>query len=79
MDGSEQVTGVRLFNIPFIGSMNSVGDKIIIQYDKSNPIITKTTFSLYFFKYGIYLLVFFGIIVSIKRIKRMKNYTKMLI
>ena len=65
-DGTEQLGSVEIFRIPFIGSMKSVGDKITINYDKNNPVILETTTGKFISNYGMYILIFLGIILSIK-------------
>ena len=65
-DGSEMVGSCDLFRIPFIGSLNSVGDKIGVKYSKSNPAIIETVFGHFLSTYGMYILIFLGIIFSIR-------------
>ena len=65
-DGTEQLGNVELFRIPFIGSMKSVGDIITINYDKKNPVLLETVFGKFLSSYGMYILIFLGIIFSIK-------------
>ena len=65
-DGTEQLGSVELFRIPFIGSMKSVGDTITINYDKKNPALLETVFGKFLSSYGMYILIFLGIIFSIK-------------
>ncbi len=72
-DGTEQIGHVQLFRIPFIGSMKSVGDKITINYAKSNPVILETVVGNFVSSYGMYILIFLGIIFSIKPILKRKK------
>ncbi|WP_430400274.1 hypothetical protein [Flavobacterium sp.] len=65
-DGTEQLGSVELFRIPFIGSMKSVGDTVAINYNKKNPILLETVFGKFLSSYGMYILIFLGIIFSIK-------------
>jgi len=65
-DGTEQLGNVEIFKIPFLGSIKSVGDKIIINYNRNNPVILETTEGKFISNYGLYILIFFGIILSIK-------------
>lgn len=65
-DGTEQLGSVELFRIPFIGSMKSVGDVITINFNKNNPVILETVFGKFASSYGMYVLIFLGIIFSIK-------------
>jgi hypothetical protein len=72
-DGTEQLGIVELFRIPFIGSMKSVGDTITINYDKNNPVLLETVFSKFISSYGMYILIFLGIIFSIKPFLKKNN------
>jgi hypothetical protein len=65
-DGTKQLGSVELFRIPFIGSMKSVGDTVAINYNKKNPILLETVFGKFLSSYGMYILIFLGIIFSIK-------------
>lgn len=65
-DGTEQMGNVELFRIPFIGSMKSVGDKINIVYSEDNPVLVESTAGNFLSTYGMYILIFLGIIMSIK-------------
>ncbi|WP_271407349.1 DUF3592 domain-containing protein [Tenacibaculum soleae] len=65
-NGEEQLGSAELFRIPFVGSMKSIGDKISINYKKSNPALLETTLGNFLTKYGMYILIFLGIIFSIK-------------
>jgi len=65
-DGTEQLGSAELFRIPFIGSTKSVGDKITINYNRNNPGIIETVMGRFLSSYGMYILIFFGIILSIK-------------
>ena len=65
-DGTEQLGSVELFRIPFIGSMKSVGDTVAINYNKKNPVLLETVFGKFLSSYGMYILIFLGIIFSIK-------------
>jgi hypothetical protein len=72
-DGTEQMGSTDLFRIPFIGSMKSVGDKISITYSKDNPFLVETVIGNFLSTYGMYILIFLGIIFSLKPIL---NYKK---
>ena len=72
-DGSEQFGTTELFRIPFIGVTKSVGDKITINYNRNNPAILETVFGKFIFSYGMYILIFFGIIFSIKPFLKKKK------
>lgn len=65
-DGTEQLGNVELFRIPFIGSMKSVGDTVAVNYNKKNPVLLETVFGKFISSYGMYILIFLGIIFSIK-------------
>lgn len=64
--GEDQLGSAELFRIPFIGSMKSKGDIITINYQPSNPVILETVQGKFLATYGIYILIFLGIIFSIK-------------
>lgn len=64
--GTEQFGTAELFRIPFFGRTKSVGDKITINYNKNNPAILKTVIGRLVSSYGMYILIFLGIILSIK-------------
>lgn len=70
-NGTEQIGMVELFRIPFIGSMKSVGDKITVTYNKSNPAMAKTNSGKFISDYGLYIFIFLGIIFSLGRIFKM--------
>ena len=77
-NGVEQLGSAELFRIPFIGSMKSVGDKISINYKKSNPGFLQTNVGNLLSSYGMYILIFLGLIFSIKPFldKRKKEQSK---
>lgn len=72
-DGTEQIGSVELFRIPFIGSMKSVGDNITITYNKDNPVLLETVVGNFLSTYGMYILIFLGIIFSIKPFLKSKK------
>ncbi|MBS9461717.1 hypothetical protein KIM67_04800 [Flagellimonas sp. 389] len=65
-DGSEQIGITELFRVPFIGSMKSEGDAISIKYRKSNPVLVETQFGSLLSTYGMYVLIFLGVLLSAK-------------
>ena len=65
-NGAEQLGSAELFRIPFIGSLKSVGDKISVNYKKSNPVLLETGFGNFLSRYGMYILIVLGIIFSVK-------------
>jgi hypothetical protein len=75
-NGTEQIGSAELFRIPFIGSLKSVGDKISVNYKKSNPVLLETRFGNFLSQYGMFILVLLGIIFSVKPFlnKEMKHY-----
>ncbi len=76
-NGTEQLGSIQLFRIPFIGSMYSVGDKITMNYKKSNPAISETNLESFLSNYGMYILIFLGIIFSAKSLlKVLKGQNK---
>ncbi len=72
-NGTEQFGSTELFRIPFIGSTKSVGDKITINYNRNNPVILETDLGNFLSRYGMYILIFFGIILSIKPFLKRKE------
>ncbi len=72
-NGTEQFGSAELIRIPFIGNTKSVGDKIAINYNKNNPVILETTMGKFLSNYGMYILIFFGIILSIKPFLKRKK------
>jgi len=72
-DGTEHFGGVDLFRIPFIGSMKSVGDNITIHYNRNNQYVLETVIGKLFSNYGMYALIFLGIIFSIKPFLKRKK------
>jgi hypothetical protein len=75
-NGEEIVAGVELTRIPFLGSMKSVGDKISINYSRSNPGLVQTTYGNFLFEYGMYILVVLGIIFSLRPILKYRKSLK---
>jgi hypothetical protein len=67
-DGTEVITNVELFRIPFIGSLKSVGDKLAIKYDQNNPALAQSVFGNFLATYSMYILIGLGIVFSIKPI-----------
>ncbi|WP_299435562.1 DUF3592 domain-containing protein [uncultured Aquimarina sp.] len=72
-NGREQLGNVQLSIIPYLGSTKSVGDTITINYDRNNPVILKTNFGKLLSNYGMYILVFLGIVFSIKPFLKQKK------
>ena len=72
-DGTEQLGNVQLSIIPYLGSTKSVGDIITVNYNKKNPVILKTNFGKLLSSYGMYLLVFLGIVFSIKPFLKLRK------
>ncbi|MEM7486524.1 MAG: DUF3592 domain-containing protein [Bacteroidota bacterium] len=72
-DGSEQIGIAELFRIPFIGSMKSKGDTISIKYRESNPVLVETQFGNLLSAYGMYVLVFLGVLLSAKTLLNRKK------
>lgn len=63
-------TYVELERMPILGSFKSVGDEITINYNKKKPAIAQTKMGNFLFNYGMYILVFLGIVFSLR------TYTK---
>ncbi|UII74917.1 hypothetical protein LV716_11685 [Flagellimonas sp. HMM57] len=72
-DGSEQIGITELFRVPFLGSMKSEGDTISIKYRKSNPVLVETKFGNLLSTYGMYILIFLGVLLSAKTLLSKKN------
>lgn len=72
-NGTEQFGSAELFRIPFIGRTKSVGDKITINYSRNNPVILETNLGNFLSRYGMYILIFFGIIFSLKPFLKKKG------
>jgi len=72
-DGTEQLGSVEIFRIPFVGNTKSVGDKITINYNRNNPVLLETTIGKFISSYGMYILIFFGIILSAKPFLKKKK------
>lgn len=60
---------VRLFYMPFIGALKNVGDTINITYDKTNPYLAESADDSFLSKYGLYILIALGIIITLYRFK----------
>ncbi len=65
-NGAEQFGTAQLLIIPFMGGKKSVGDKITIVYNRNNPAFLETVLGNFLSRYGMYVLLFLGIIFSIK-------------
>lgn len=74
-EGQEIETFVELLRIPFFGSFKSAGDKITINYSKENPAIAETNLGMLLSKYGMYVLILFGVIASTVAIIKSRNKT----
>ncbi|WP_298507067.1 DUF3592 domain-containing protein [uncultured Maribacter sp.] len=56
---------VKVMAIPYIGTLKSKNDSIVILYNKETPQLTKTSEVSFLNSYGIYLLFGAGILFSI--------------
>lgn len=74
--GKNIETMVELLRIPFLGSFKSVGDEISINYNVENPALVETVYGNFLSKYGMYILIFLGIIFSIKSLLKARNHNK---
>jgi len=72
-NGEDIESNVELVRIPLYGCLNAVGDKISIQYNQQNPGLVQTPFGHFLFNYGMYILVFLGIIFSIRPFLKMRK------
>ncbi len=70
-------TMVELARIPFLGSFKSVGDEITVNYSEQNPALARTNTGQFLEKYGMYILIALGVILSvgtyIKAVKKSKR------
>ncbi len=64
-DGKDIETVVELARIPFLGSFKSVGDEITINYNVQNPALVETNTGRFLSKYGMYILIILGIVLSV--------------
>ena len=77
LENGDEISGsVELVRIPFYGCWNAVGDKITIKYNQNNPGLVQTPFGNFLFNYGMYILIFLGIIFSIKPFLKMRKQPK---
>lgn len=65
-NGKEQIGNAEVFRIPFVGGLESIGDKITIHYNRDNPAVVETTVGRFISSYGMYVLILLGVIFSIK-------------
>ena len=72
-DGTEQFGSTELIRIPFLGAVKSVGEKITINYNRNNPALVETNLGNFLSRYGMYILVFLGVILSIKPFLKRKK------
>ncbi|MFK8043888.1 MAG: DUF3592 domain-containing protein [Crocinitomicaceae bacterium] len=72
-NGEEMTSSVELVRIPLYGCINAIGDKISIKYNKQNPGLVQTPLGNFIFNYGMYILIFLGIIFSIKPFLKMRK------
>lgn len=72
-DGTEQFGTAELIRIPFIGKVKSVGEKITINYKRNNPALLETDLGNFLSRYGMYILIFLGIVFSIKPFLKKKK------
>lgn len=62
---------VDLMRLPFIGSFQSVGDEVNVVYAKKQALLIRSGESDFIQKYGLYLLIFLGVVISTWRVKKM--------
>lgn len=75
-NGEEIVGSVDLVRIPLLGTMKSVGDKITVTYDRSNPGLLQTTYGNFIMNYGMYILIVLGIIFSLRPLLKYRKSQK---
>lgn len=72
-EGDSLTSTVKLMHIPFIGPLDSEGDRITVLYNKETPLLLTTKSGSFWQSYGLYILIGFGIIILVYRfIKRPK-------
>lgn len=64
---------VHLLRIPFLGTFRAPGDKINIKYQKDKPVLVETTIGWYISKYGMYILIGLGLLLSTQVLKQIKK------
>ena len=69
--GDTILTQAKLLHIPFIGSFKKVGDQLTVNYQKENPYLVQSTNELFVRTYGLYILIGFGVVISVYRLVKM--------
>ncbi len=64
--GDSIETVVELLRVPFLGSFKNVNDEITINYNVENPALAETNTGSFISKYGMYILIFLGIVLSLR-------------
>ncbi len=74
--GQKFSSEVNLPHIPYIGSVHRAGQTVKIQYHKDTPMLLKTRNTLFVETYGLYIIIFIGVLISLYRVvKYMKEGT----
>ncbi len=71
-EGKQYTSKVRILSIPFVGTSKKVGDSIVITYNTENPYLVKSKSEGFLQTYGIYILIFLGIIAAWYNFKKRK-------
>ncbi len=76
--GDSIETVVELLRIPFLGSFKNVNDEITVSYNVENPALVETNFGSFLSKYGMYILMFLGVVFSLRAYlkARKQSYNK---
>ncbi len=72
-EGNEQLGAVELIRYPILGSMKAVGDTLVIKYMENDPTQVETLAGSWISKYGMWVLIAAGVVLSIKQLVFKKN------
>ncbi len=64
-NGDSIETVVELVRVPVLGRLKNVNDEITINYNVENPALAETDAGHFSSKYGMYILILLGIILSL--------------
>ncbi len=73
--GDSIETVVELLRIPFLGSFKNVNDEITINYNVESPALVETNIGSFISKYVMYILIFLGIVFSLRTYLKAKKQT----
>jgi len=75
-EGKSYQSRVEVFAIPYIGSIKSKNDSISLFYNLVTPQITKSSEISFLNSYGIYLLIFIGVLISLYNFIKLRKGNK---